>query len=104
MTPDLARTILHRFIVEHEQRQRYAKADRDRMHAMLERGENPTGHRAEWVRQSSTAVVEALLRVSQEYNLIYPYDIVLVGDLLDVLVTTRRRFTDAVGGLEDEGA
>jgi hypothetical protein len=92
----LARNLLWRFVTEEDSRQRFAKKNREAMHAQLETG-NATGHRAEWVVASSNALVDALMRTAHEFNGTYPYDIVLLGDFLDVLSTTKARFLRAAG-------
>ena len=98
MTPELAREILYRFLTEEELRVRFATKNRDAMRASIKLGEEPKGHRVEWVTAVSNALVDMLMECGEQFNQLYPYDTVLVGDYLDVLATTRGRFIKAGGG------
>lgn len=98
MTPDLARDILYRFLTEEEVRIRFATKNREAMHAQIESGEEPTGHRMEWVVACSNALIELLLSCGKSFNQMYPYDSILLGDYLDVLATTRGRFIEVAEG------
>lgn len=97
MTPDLARNILWRFVTEAESRVKFANKSRASVHAQIERGEMATGHRAEWVVDTSNALVDALMKAGHDFNGTYPYDVAMLGDFLDVLTTTKARFLAAAG-------
>jgi hypothetical protein len=92
---DAARNILWRYVTEAESRRRFAVASRAAMYKQLTSGERATGARAEWIMAASNALVDLLLARGQGYNSTYPYDMVMLGDFLDVLATTRERFVDA---------
>src|SRR5271170_4879045 len=94
---DLARDNLRRFLTEEATRMRYAKRSRDSMHAQIQAGAEPSGHRVEWVVAAADAVAEVLMQYAQGFNDTYPYDTVLLGDFLDVIATTRGRFLKAAG-------
>lgn len=97
LTSDLARDILKRFITEEEVRRRFAAKNRKSMHEQINRGEEPTGHRMEFICETVKQVVDTLMKSAEKYNQTYPYDIVLLGDYLDILATTRARFLAAAG-------
>jgi hypothetical protein len=95
ITPDVARTILWRYVTEAESRKRFAIKSREAMYKQLTSGQRATGARAEWIMAASNALVDMLLARGANFNATYPYDMVMLGDFLDVLATTRERFVDA---------
>jgi len=93
---DLAREILRRFCTEDEVRVKFATKSREALHEA--RGEEPQGHRVEWVTATTGKVVKALLEAAEEFNGTYPYDIILLGDFLDVLATVKGRLVRSAEG------
>ncbi len=59
------------------------------MHAVLDQGEQPTGYRACWVRQSAAQVSELLGEIAEQFNSDYADDAATVGDMLDILATAK---------------
>lgn len=97
ITADVARDILRRFITEEQVKQRFAAKNRKAMHESIAAGVNPSGHRAEWICSAVASLVDQLMEKAEEFNKTYPYDIVLLGDYLDILATTKSRFLAAAG-------
>jgi hypothetical protein len=98
--PDKARDVLYRFLTEEAVRVRFATRNREAMHAAIQRGEEPEGHRVDWVVAASNALVDVLMAAAQSFNEVYPYDTILLGDFLDVVATTRGRLIKASGATE----
>jgi hypothetical protein len=77
-----------------EERATRAAAIRDQMHAMLDKGEQPKGPKADWIRESAGHVLELLTEIAQQYNVTHDEDAAITGDVLDILATVREHLTD----------
>lgn len=65
---------------------------REAMHEQIERGEKPTGYRADWLKQAALKLVRQLQQMASEFDKDHPDDKCSVADLLDVLATTQGLF------------
>ncbi len=91
VTAETAPALLHKYLTSEASRKAYAQASRKAMHTTVAAGEQPQGHRPDFVVQLAAAVVEMLVDAGEQYKFLYPYDTVLVADFLDVLATARGR-------------
>ncbi len=73
-------------------RERLAKGAQDRaaVQEQLQRGEMPTGYRAEWLRRSAMAVITVAAECGERLDVEHPEQAVSLADTLDVLATARR--------------
>lgn len=67
---------------------------REHMHSLLDKGEKPTGPKADWVRESAGHVIQLLGEIAEGYNAEHDDDAALTGDMLDILATVRGTLID----------
>lgn len=60
---------------------------RQKMREQLDRGESPTGYRAEWLKTTAKRVIVGLAAAAKEFNAEYTNDMISIHDLADVLST-----------------
>jgi hypothetical protein len=72
-----------------DQRAARAAKLREQMHAAIDRGEEPQGPKADWVRESAAHVLALLEEIADEYDAEHDDDTVIDGDILDILATAR---------------
>lgn len=77
---------------------------RQKMHDAIERGEEPTGYRAEWLKGMVKKVAALLAQESEQFNKTYVSDMASVPDLLDILATVTHEFHDGEEDAEEEEA
>jgi hypothetical protein len=59
--------------------------------AVVERGEKPTGYRADWLITSADSVLIHLDSLVQKFNEQHPDDMASLADLLDIIMTARKK-------------
>lgn len=77
---------------EQEKTERAIKL-RTAMHAIIDRGEQPKGPKADWIRASAGHVLELLGEIAEQYNAEHD-DAAIVGDMLDILATAKGHFNE----------
>jgi hypothetical protein len=98
LTPEHAAEIIYRYVTEKETRLARGLRLREAMRQQLERGETPTGYRADWLRAAVTKVINTLVEEADGFNRVYADDLISAHDLVDVLVTARSRLMKKIKG------
>ena len=62
---------------------------RKEMHAAQERGETPTGYRADWIKNTVKAIIHLLAESGDCFNLLHPDDKASLMDYGDILQTVQ---------------
>lgn len=60
---------------------------REKMVEQIKKGEQPTGYRPAWLRQSAHRLIAELNEITNEFNDTHHTDQASLGDLLDILAT-----------------
>lgn len=87
MTPTEISAVLYRITTDNSKSLERGLKDRERIAKSIGRGEDPVGHRVDFLRDAAHKVNELLLECAKEFNARYPADRISVPDLGDVLVT-----------------
>lgn len=64
---------------------------RRQMSEAIECGEEPEGYRAEWIKETSQAILDVLIVQAEIFNEIHTDDRISVADMGDALMTTINR-------------
>jgi len=77
--------------IDHELARRLAHGARQRaeMQAQIERGEQPEGPRAEWLRTGSRAILHLVAQQYERFTAEHPEQAASLSDALDLLWTAR---------------
>ena len=70
-----------------EEKLRRGSISRQALRSSLNRGEEPHGPRAEWIRAAAAQVLEVLGSQARDFNTKYVDDRISVADMADVLAT-----------------
>lgn len=93
---DFASVVFQALVTEKMDRLDRGVMLRQQMFDMIQRGETPTGYRAEWLRAQAMKVVEVLTEMAKAFDDKYPDDKCSVSDLTDILATTQGLFRKIV--------
>jgi len=74
----------------HRERLTKGAQDRAAVQEQLQRGETPTGYRAQWLRRSAMAVIKTVAECGEALDAEHPEQAVSLADTLDVLACARR--------------
>ncbi len=74
----------------HRERLTKGAQDRAALQGQLQRGETPTGYRAQWLRRSAMAVIKTIAECGEALDVEHPEQAVSMADTLDVLACARR--------------
>lgn len=72
---------------QQEQRLEQAHKDTDRVRDQLDRGENPTGYRVEWIRNTAIEMLKALTKQCEYFDMHHPNDRASSTDCLNATLT-----------------
>lgn len=86
-----ASQILLKFVTDKGAKLKYGLMRRAEMFEEIAKGVEPTGYRAEWIREAIRAVMKTLVQKAEEFNTKWPQDCISTKDFLDVLVTATDR-------------
>lgn len=92
-----ANAILLKLITDKEARLRYGMKKRAEMIAAVQRGEEPTGYRAEWLKETVRAVFRLMASQAAMFNTVHPRDRISTNDFIDVLNTAIGKLLKASG-------
>lgn len=68
---------------------------RNEMHNIIDAGKQPTGYRAEWLKESAAVLIHVLGQIAEDFDDKHADDKASISDLLDVTAT-------AMGSLRKE--
>ena len=91
---EYATTAFQCLVNEKQSRLRRGLILRQAMHHQIERGEDPTGYRAEWLKATTRKVSQLLAEEAERFNKTYVNDMASVPDLLDVLATVTNFYSE----------
>ncbi len=83
----IAHEIFGRLSASTDDRLRHGLRLRQEMAEQMERGEKPTGYRAEWLQATAVRVISEMGEAAREFNETHTDDLVSANDMLDVLAT-----------------
>jgi hypothetical protein len=84
---DWAARVLLSLVTDSKARLTQGALLRSQMLAAIEKGDTPTGYRPLWLRQSAHKLIDALHRISIEFNDTHSTDQASMNDMLDILAT-----------------
>jgi hypothetical protein len=87
MTQEEVATTLFAIVSDKTKAIQRGARDRERIAQTIARGEEPYGHRVDWIQEAAEAVNQALMIKAREFNDRYPGDRISVQDMLDALAT-----------------
>lgn len=90
MTPTQISEILFKVVSDEKLALQRGLKDRERISAIIARGEEPYGHRVDWLRDTAHALNETLMVQAKKFNTAYPGDKISVQDLIDALETIQQ--------------
>lgn len=82
-----AAALLRTLRTSQEVKLRYGSMKRQELREQLAKGEDPTGYRAEWLRERRNEIVKQLGQFAKDFNAQYPHDCCSLQDLKDVVVS-----------------
>jgi hypothetical protein len=87
MDPSKVAEVLYRISTSQTDALQRGLRDRQRISDAIARGEQPLGHRVDWIRDSAMELNQTLMECARRFNERYPSDKASVQDLADVLAT-----------------
>jgi len=98
-----ASEFFYHLVANNEKRLENGLAERDRIKKQLANGDPATGYRAAWLRKSSNRIIALLQEIASEFDAIYIQDRFSALDLIDCLITAKRKIENNIdGNAEDE--
>ena len=87
---------LYRIVTSSEVKLQWGTIKRREIQDAIKQGKKVSGYRVEWLRKSSSRLVDELSKIAEEFNRIYKWDHASAQDLVDILATTIQRFQSAM--------
>lgn len=87
---EAAAGIIHYAVTSEKVKLRWGALQRQIMKDRIAAGLKVDGYRADWLRSTRSAIMEAMVKCSEEFNAKYPHDRISATDLVDALNTTLR--------------
>jgi hypothetical protein len=83
-----ANEVLYSLLTTQKKRLENSVQKRNALMASIDRGENPTGYRADFLRDSAKRVLMELASIAKDFNDAHPDDRCTAQDFVDILNTT----------------
>lgn len=91
-------SILDQIVRSHKERLQRGVERRKEMFEAIKRGEDPSGPRPEWIKESALEVIELLKNQGAQFNADNPDDRASISDLLDVIATAQAMIKRSIKG------
>lgn len=85
MKPAEISSVLYRVVTDHSQALSRGIKDRERINRILANGGTPTGHRVDWLMETTAALNQTLFVQSKSFNERFPGDCISTNDIMDAL-------------------
>lgn len=83
-----ANEVLHTLVTAHKARLANSIQRRNTVMEAINRGEEPSGYRVDFLRASAKRILVELAEIAREFNAEYPDDRCTAQDFIDILGTT----------------
>lgn len=83
-----ANEVLYNLLTTQKKRLENSVQKRNALMASIDRGETPTGYRADFLRESAQRILIELGAIARDFNAAHPDDRCTAQDFVDVLNTT----------------
>lgn len=87
---EAAAGIIHYAVTSEKVKLRWGTLQRQIMKDRIAAGLKVDGYRADWLRKTRSAIMEAMVKTANEFNATYPHDRISATDMADALNTTLR--------------
>lgn len=84
---DFACRVFLKLVSEKDERLEIGSRIREKMKASIAKGEEPSGYRADWLRESALEIIRTLGSQAQKFNTTYSSDKISAQDMVDALAT-----------------